>query len=86
MIDMRHHPDGSYHWTGHYMDHVLFPLKQKCAKQVALSLMTKVFCYFGSSRIIQSDNGRNAIVRRVVKRWPGEMTTVNNLARHQQLY
>ena len=55
MIDMHHHPDGSYHWTGHYMDHVLFPLKQKCAKQVALSLMTKVFCYFGSSRIIQSE-------------------------------
>ena len=86
LIDMRHRPDGSYNWIGHYMGHwykvhVLFPLMQKCAEEVALSLVTKVFCYFG----LQSDNGRefvNAIIRKVVDDWPGEVTIVNGRARH----
>ena len=91
-IDMRHRPDGSYHWIGHYMDHwskihVLFPLMHKCAEEVALSLVTKVFSYYGAPRILQSDNGRefvNAIIRKVVKEWPGEVTIVNGRARHPQ--
>ena len=23
LIDMTHHPDGPYHWIGHFMDHAL---------------------------------------------------------------
>ena len=39
---MHHRQDGSYNSIGHYMDHwskvhVLFPLMQKCAEEVALS-------------------------------------------------
>ena len=74
-----------------YMDHwskihVMFPLK-KCAEEVALSLMTKVFCYFVPPQIIQSDNGRefvNAIIHRVVEEWPREVTTVNGQTHHPQ--
>ena len=72
---MRHRPDGSYNWIGHYMDHwskvhVLFPLMQRCAEEVALSLTAKVFCYFGTPRILQFDNGREfvkAIICKVVE-------------------
>ena len=39
LIDMRHRPDGSFKWIGHYMDyrakfHVLFPLVRKSAAEV----------------------------------------------------
>ena len=93
---MCHRPDGSYNWIGHwichYMDHwskvlVLFPLMYKCAEEVALSLSTKVFSYFGPARILQSDNGRefvNAVIHKLVEDWPGEITTVNGRARHPQ--
>ena len=92
LIDMRHRPDGSYNWIGHYMDHwskvhVLFPLMHKRAEEVALSLSTKVFSYFGPPRILQSDNGRefvNAVVHKLVEDWPGEVTIVNGRARHPQ--
>ena len=62
LIDMRHRPDGPYHWVGHFMDHwskmlVLFPLMHKSAKEVVLNLSTKVFAYFGPPKILQSDNG-----------------------------
>ena len=65
----------------------LFPLMRKCAEEVALSLVTKVFCYFGPPRILQSDNGRefvNAIIHKVVGDWPGDVTIVNGRARHPQ--
>lgn len=70
------------HWS---KVHVLFPLMQKCAEEVALNLVTKVFSYFGLPRILQSDNGRefvNAILRKVVEDWPGEVAMVNGRARH----
>ena len=43
---MRHRPDGSFKWIGHYMDqwakfHVLFPLVRKSAAEVAVALSTK---------------------------------------------
>ena len=87
LIDMRHRPDGPYHWIGHYMDHwskmhVLFPLMQKCANEVALNLSTKVFAYYGLPKILQSDNGRefvNAIVHKLVEEWPGEVTVINGI-------
>ena len=49
---MRHCPDGSYNWIGHYLDywskvHVLFLPMRKCAEEVTLSLVMKVLCYFG---------------------------------------
>jgi transposase InsO family protein len=92
LIDMRHRPDHSYHWIGHYMDHwskmhVLFPLMQKSANEVALNLASKVFAYFGPPKILQSDNGRefvNTIVHKLVEDWPGEVTIVNGRARHPQ--
>ena len=60
---------------------------QKCAEEVALNLTVTVFCYFGTPRILQSDNGRefvNAIIRKVVEEWPGETTLANGRARHPQ--
>ena len=69
------------HWSE---AHVLF---QKSAEEVALSLLTKVFCYFGPPRILQSDNGRKfvkAIIRKVVYDWSGEVTIVNGRAHHPQ--
>ena len=89
---MRHRPDGPYHWIGHFMDHwskmhVLFPLIEKSAAEVALNLSTKVFAYYGPPKILQSDNGRefvNGIVRKLVKDWPGEITIINGRARHPQ--
>ena len=60
---------------------------RKSAEEVALNLVTKVFCYFGPPRILQSDNGRefvNMIIRKVVADWPGEVTIVNGRARHPQ--
>ena len=65
---MRHRPDHSYHWIGHYMDHwskmhVLFPLMQKCATEVALNLSSKDFAYYnyGPPQILQSDNEREFV-------------------------
>lgn len=92
LIDMRHRPDGAYHWIGHYMDHwskihVLFPLMRKSAEEVAVNLEAKVFAYFGPPKILQSDNGRefvNTIIHKLVQDWPGEITVVNGRARHPQ--
>ena len=49
--------DGEYKWIDHVVDHfskyhVLLPLKQKQASEVAETLVTKVFCYFGLPYII----------------------------------
>ena len=61
---MRHCPDGTYKWIGHYMDHwskfhVLFALCQKSAAEVALNLQNQVFSYLGTPKILHSDNGRD---------------------------
>ena len=89
---MRHRSDGLYHWIGHFMDHwskihVLFPLMEKSAAEVALNLSSKVFSYFGLPKILQSDNGRefvNGLVKKLVEDWPGEITIINGRARHPQ--
>ena len=49
---MRHMPDDSYCYIAHYMDHwskfhVLWPLINKSAIEVASGLVHKVFPYFG---------------------------------------
>lgn len=87
---MRHRPDGTYRWIGHYMDHwskihVLFPLCRKSAAEVALNLQTQVFSYLGTPKILHSDNGRefvNEIVTSICKEWPGEVTIVNGRPRN----
>ena len=90
LIDMRHRPDGIYHWIGHFMDHwskmhILFSLARKSAAEVALNLQSKVFAIFGTPRILHSDNGRefvNEIIRAVVKEWPGEVVIINGRPRN----
>ena len=87
---MRHRPDGTYKWIGHYMDHwskyhVLFSLCRKSGAEVALNLQNLVFSYLGTPKILHSDNGRefvNEIVANVVKEWPGEVTIVNGRPRN----
>ena len=72
------------HWS---KMHVLFPLMEKSAAEVALNLVTKVFAYYGPPKILQSDNRRefmSGIVRNVVDDWPGEITIINGRARHPQ--
>ena len=89
LIDMRHRPDSSYHWIGHYMDHwskyhVIFPLMKKSAAEVAINLQRSVFAFLGTPKILHSDNGRefvNDVVRRLLSEWPGETTIVNGRPR-----
>ena len=90
LIDMRHRPDGTYKWVGHYMDHwskfhILFPLMRKSAAEVGLNLQNQVFAYLGTPRILHSDNGRefvNEIVHELVKHWPGKVTIVSGRPRN----
>ena len=85
LIDMRHRPDCTYKWIGHYMDywskiHILFPLRRKSAAEVALHLQNHVFIYLGTPNILNSDNEGefvNYIVESLVREWPGEVTIVN---------
>ena len=87
---MRHRPDGTYKWIGHYMDHwsnmhILFSLSRKSAAEVALNLQQYVFSFLGTPKILHSDNGRefvNDIVDSLVKEWPGEVTIVNGRPRN----
>ena len=87
---MRHRPDGTYKWIGHYMDHwykfhVIFPLNRKSAAEVSLNLQNLVFSYLGTPKILHSDNGRefvNNIVESIVKDWRGEVTIVNGRPRN----
>ena len=70
------------HWS---KLHVLFPLSRKSAAEVALNLQNHVFCYFGTPKILHSDNGRefvNDVVHSLVKEWPGEVTIVNGRPRN----
>ena len=90
LIDIRHRPDGTFKWIGHYMDHwakfhVLFPQMRKSAAEVALNLQNQVFAVLGIPRILHSDNGRefvNEIVHSIVKEWPGQITIVNGRPRN----
>jgi len=70
------------HWS---KLHILFALSRKSAAEVGINLQTKVFAYFGTPRILHSDNGRefvNQIVRDVVQSWPGKVTIVNGRPRN----
>ena len=90
LIDMRHRPDGSFKWIGHYMDHwakfhVLFPLVRKSAAEVAIALSNQVFAVLGTPKILHSDNGQefvNEIIHSIVKEWPGEVMVVNGRPRN----
>ena len=89
---MRHQPDGTYKWIGHFMDHwsnlhVLFPLSRKCPAEVAFNLKTRVFSYIGTPRILHSDNGREFVdetISSLVKDWPGEIVIVNGRPWHPE--
>ena len=67
---MRHRPDGSFKWIGHYIDHwakflVPFPLVRKSAAEVADALSNQVFAVLGTP-----DNGWesvNEIIHSIVK-------------------
>jgi len=66
LIDMRHSPDGNFHYIAHFMDHfskyhVLFPLQTKSASEVARLLEERVLAYFGPPKIFHSDNGREFV-------------------------
>jgi len=77
LIDFQSCPDGEFKWVLNYQDHttkfvVLRPLKRKAAVDVARELL-KIFLFFGSPKILQSDNGRefaNAVVAEVLLLWP----------------
>ena len=77
LIDMRHSPDGPYHYIAHFMDHftkyhVLFPLQTKLAVEVARLLEERVLAYFGPPKIFHSDNGHefvNQVMRSLFEVW-----------------
>lgn len=89
-IDMRHSPDGEYHYIAHFMDHfskfhVLFPLKTKSAPEVAKLVEERVFAYFGPPKIFHSDNGSefvNQVMKALLQSWGGQVTFVNGRPRH----
>ena len=66
LIDMRHTPDGEFHYIGHFTDHMskfhlLFPLKSKSASEVARLIEERVLAYVGPPHIFHSDNGREFV-------------------------
>ena len=92
LIDLKHSPDGEYHYIGHVIDHfskyhILFPLKTKSATEVAIMIQERVFAYLGLPKIFHSDNGRefvNEILKRVFEMWGGDTLFVNGRPRHSQ--
>ena len=87
---MRHRPDGSFQWVGHYIHnwakcHVLFPLVRKYAAEVAVALSNQLFAVLGIPKILHSDNGHefvNEIIPSIVKEWPGAVMIVNRQPRN----
>ena len=66
LIDMRHTPDGKFHYIGHFTDHmpkfhILFPLKSKSASEAARLIEERVLVYVGPPHIFHSDNGREFV-------------------------
>ncbi|PIK39696.1 putative SCAN domain-containing protein 3-like [Apostichopus japonicus] len=92
LIDMRHDPDGDFKWIGHFMDHfskyhVIFPLKQKTAQEVADKLQERVLSYLGVPKIFHSDNGRefvNELLHALFDQWGGDVLFVRGRPRHSQ--
>ena len=74
LIDMRHTPDGEFHYIGHFTDHmskfhILFPLKSKSAFEVARLIEERVLAYVGPPHISHSDNGRNLLINFCILCW-----------------
>ena len=64
-----------------------FPSPSKEAIHIADALEHFVFPYFGAPRILHSDNGSefvNAVVSKVVAKWPGKIHLVRGRPRHPQ--
>ena len=87
LIDMRHKPDGSFKWIGHYLDYywakclVLFPLVRKLtAAEVAVALSNQVFAVLGTPDNVWEFV--NEIIHSIVKEWPGEVMVVNGRPRN----
>ena len=82
----------SFKWIAHVMDHftkfhVVWPLVNKCADEVAEGLERHVFAYFGLPSILQSDNGRefkNALVAELIQSWEGNCKIIHGRPRHPQ--
>ena len=60
---MRTCRDGDYQWLGHYKDHfskfsIIWPQKNKCAKETIDCIEKFVFAYLGVPKPLQSDNGK----------------------------
>nr|XP_045594394.1 KRAB-A domain-containing protein 2-like [Procambarus clarkii] len=92
LIDMRNSPDGNYNYICHVVDHfskyhILFPLKSKTPREVALMLEERVLAYVGLPRIFQSDNGKefvNLILKRLFDQWGGDTLFVNGRSPRSQ--
>ena len=90
LIDMRHCPDGTYHYIAHFMDHftkfhILFPLATKSADEVSKMFAERVLAYLGSPRIFHSDNGHvDQVMHALLKVWNRDVTFVNGRPRHSQ--
>ena len=92
-IDMRHSPDGDLNYMGHFEDHmtkfhILFPLRDKSANEVATMIEERVLAYVGTPHIFHSDNGRefvNQLLHSLLDTWSsGNVTFVNGRPRHSQ--
>ena len=75
---MRHRPDGTFKWIGHYMDHWpnSMALMRKSAAEVALNLQNHVFAALDSS-LRQWTRVRNKIIHS-----QGKITIVNGRPRN----
>ena len=89
---MRHLPDKDYKWILQLVDHwskfnFAFPLFQKSAKDVANALEKWVFPVMGLPRILQSDNGREFVIKlvdEVLATWSGQLQPVSGRPCHPQ--
>ena len=59
LIDMRHSSDGDFNYIGHFEDHmtkfhILFPLRDKSANEVATMIEERVLAYVGTPHIFHS--------------------------------
>ena len=93
LINMRHSPDGDFHYIGYFVDHmtkfnILFPLKNKSADEIARMIEERVLAYVGPPHIFHSDNGRefvNQLLHSLLETWSnGNVTFINGRPRHSQ--
>ena len=92
LIDMRHLPDGDFHWILHCIDHwskfnFAYPLESKHAANVSAALGNHVFPYFGVPRILHSDNGCefvNSLIEKLLESWHSDIQLVSGRPRHPQ--